>query len=414
MEFTQVVENRYSCKNFSGRKVEAEKLQVILEAGRVAPTAKNLQEQRVYVVQSEEGLKKIDAVTPCRYGAPTCLVVAFDKNHVFTYPGEKRDSGVEDASIVATHMMLAAANAGVDSCWLNFFDPDKAMIAFKMGGMEYTWPTVIAGVVVTFFVALVVIGGIKRIAKVSEIIVPFMAILYVVCAVILIVCNITKVPGAIVLVVKSAFCPKAVFGGAVGITVKAAMQKGIARGIFSNESGIGSAPIAAAAARTKEPVRQGLVCMTGTFFDTIIICTMTGLSIVLTGAYQPAMDKSLVGVAITTEAFSRGLPFSNNLCAFLLMISLVFFAFTTILGWDYYSEKCLQYLVGNKKAILLTFRILYIAAVFIGPYLQVSFVWTLADIVNALMAFPNLVALFALSGVVASETKAYIAKIESK
>jgi nitroreductase len=125
MEFTQVVENRYSCKNFSGRKVEAEKLQVILEAGRVAPTAKNLQEQRVYVVQSEEGLKKIDAVTPCRYGAPTCLVVAFDKNHVFTYPGEKRDSGVEDVSIVATHMMLAAANAGVDSCWLNFFDPDE-------------------------------------------------------------------------------------------------------------------------------------------------------------------------------------------------------------------------------------------------------------------------------------------------
>lgn len=115
MEFTQVVESRYSCKNFSGRKVEAEKLQVILEAGRVAPTAKNLQEQRVYVVQSEEGLKKIDAVTPCRYGAPTCLVVAFDKNRVFTYPGEKRDSGVEDASIVATHMMLAAANAGVDS-----------------------------------------------------------------------------------------------------------------------------------------------------------------------------------------------------------------------------------------------------------------------------------------------------------
>lgn len=126
MEFTQVVKNRYSCKNFSGRKVEAEKLQAILEAGRVAPTAKNLQEQRVYVVQSEEGLKKIDAVTPCRYGAPACLVVAFDKNHVFTYPGEKRDSGVEDASIVATHMMLAAANAGVDSCWLNFFDPDKA------------------------------------------------------------------------------------------------------------------------------------------------------------------------------------------------------------------------------------------------------------------------------------------------
>lgn len=303
---------------------------------------------------------------------------------------------------------------GITSAVTNFFDPEKTMIAFKMGGMEYTWPTVIAGVIVTFFVSLVVIGGIKRIAKVSEVIVPFMAVLYVVCAVVLIVCNITKVPAAIVLVVKSAFCPKAALGGAIGITVRAAMQKGIARGIFSNESGIGSAPIAAAAAKTKEPVRQGLVCMTGTFFDTIIICTMTGLAIVLTGAYQSAMDGSLVGVAITTEAFSRGLPFSNNVCAFLLMISLVFFAFTTILGWDYYSEKCLQYLVGNKKLILMTFRVLYIAAVFVGPYLQVSFVWTLADIVNALMAFPNLVALFALSGVVASETKAYIAKIESK
>ena len=178
MEFTQVVENRYSCKNFSGRKVEAEKLQVILEAGRVAPTAKNLQEQRVYVVQSEEGLKKIDAVTPCRYGAPTCLVVAFDKNHVFTYPGEKRDSGVEDASIVATHMMLAAANAGVDSCWLNFFDPDKTILVTLPIVGEQSLVTVIASVLVTLCVAAVLIGGIKRIANVSQVIVPFMAVIY--------------------------------------------------------------------------------------------------------------------------------------------------------------------------------------------------------------------------------------------
>ena len=125
-EVTQLIAQRYSCKNFGTGKVDAAALHTILEAGRLAPTAKNTQEQRIYGVQSEEGLKEIDAVTPCRYGAPTCLVVAFDKNHVFTYPGEKRDSGVEDASIVATHMMLAAANAGVDSCWLNFFDPDKA------------------------------------------------------------------------------------------------------------------------------------------------------------------------------------------------------------------------------------------------------------------------------------------------
>ncbi len=125
MEFTKVIAERYSCKNFGEGKVDAAKLNAILEAGRLAPTAKNFQEQHIYVVQSEEGLKKIDAVTPCRYGAPTCLVVAFDKNNVFTYPGEKRDSGVEDATIVATHMILAAANEGVDSCWINFFDPEK-------------------------------------------------------------------------------------------------------------------------------------------------------------------------------------------------------------------------------------------------------------------------------------------------
>lgn len=302
---------------------------------------------------------------------------------------------------------------GITAAVQNFFDPDRAMIAFKLGDMSYAWPTVISGIIVSFFAALVIIGGIKRIAKVSEIIVPFMAVLYFLCGITLIVINITAVPHAIALVVKSAFCPKAVFGAALGITIRSAMKSGIARGIFSNESGIGSAPIAAAAAKTKEPVRQGLVCMTGTFFDTIIICTITGLAIVLTGSYEQAMDGTLEGVAITTRAFTVGLPFSNSVCAFLLMICLVFFAFTTILGWDYYSEKCLQYLVGNKKPAILTYRVLYILAVFMGPYLNVSFVWTLADIVNALMAFPNLIALFSLSGVVAAETKAYIQKIKN-
>ncbi len=132
MEFTEVVKNRYSCKKYSDRPVAPEALAEILEAGRLAPTAKNLQEQRIYVVQSPEGLAKIDSVTPCRYGAPTCLVVAFDKNHVFTYPGEKRNSGIEDATIVATHLVLAAANAGVDSCWINFFDPDKLAAALGL------------------------------------------------------------------------------------------------------------------------------------------------------------------------------------------------------------------------------------------------------------------------------------------
>ena len=303
---------------------------------------------------------------------------------------------------------------GITSAVQNFFDPEVAHVAFRIGGMSYSWAVVIAGLVVTLFVALVVIGGIQRISKVSEIIVPFMAILYVACALILIFCNITKVPDAIVLVCKSAFSPKAALGGTIGITMKAAMQKGIARGIFSNEAGLGSAPIAAAAARTKEPVRQGLVCMTGTFFDTIIICTMTGLSIVLTGAYDLAMSKELVGAEVTTYAFEQGLPFANHVCAFLLMISLAFFAFTTILGWNYYSERCLQYLVGKHDWVIKTYKFIYIAAVFIGPYLTVSCVWTFADIFNGLMALPNLIALFALSGVVASETKRFLDKHELK
>ncbi len=302
---------------------------------------------------------------------------------------------------------------GIASAVQGFFDPDKTMVAFSIGDINYLWPAIIAGAVVTFFVALVVIGGIKRIAKVSEIVVPFMAVLYFICGIILLACNFSAIPGAVKLIIKSAFCPQAALGGAIGITIKMAMQKGIARGIFSNESGIGSAPIAAAAAKTKEPVRQGLVCMTGTFFDTIVVCTITGLAIVLTGSHIPAMDGTLEGVEITTRAFEVGLPFSNEICSFLLMISLVFFAFTTILGWDYYSEKCLQYLVGEKKSVILTYRILYILAVFAGPYLKIDFVWTLADIVNALMAFPNLIALFALNGVVAAETKAYIAKIKN-
>ena len=302
---------------------------------------------------------------------------------------------------------------GITSAVQNFFDPESRSIAFAIGANSYTWATVIAGLAVTVCVALVLIGGLKRIAKVSEIVVPFMAILYVACCIILICCNIKAVPAAVALICKSAFNPQAVFGGAVGITMKVAMQKGVARGIFSNEAGLGSAPIAAAAARTKEPVRQGLVCMTGTFFDTIVICTMTGLIVVLTGAYQPAMDGTLEGAAVTIEAFSRGLPFTHSVCAFLLMVCLVFFAFTTILGWDYYSERCLQYLVGDKKAALMTYKILYILAVFVGPYLTVSFVWTLADIFNGLMAFPNLVALLVLSGVVAKETKDYLTRLKT-
>ncbi|MBQ9063612.1 MAG: alanine:cation symporter family protein [Eubacterium sp.] len=292
---------------------------------------------------------------------------------------------------------------GISSAIKNFFDPDTLHAVTLPGLGTYSIAVVISSLVLTLFVALVLIGGLKRIAGVSQIVVPFMAVIYVLSVVILILCNLKALPGAVVTIVTGAFNPRAVTGGVVGSMI-VAMQKGVARGIFSNEAGLGSAPIAAAAAQTHEPVRQGLVSMTGTFIDTIVICTMTGLSIVMTGAWQV---EGLEGVQVTTYAFQHGLPFSNQVCSFILMICLVFFAFTTILGWDYYSERCLEYLSGGKKRSVMVFRWLYIIAVFMGPYMTVSEVWTIADIFNGLMAIPNMIALFALSGVVAHETKAF-------
>ena len=287
----------------------------------------------------------------------------------------------------------------------NFFDPDMAHTVSLFGG-NYSWATVVAGVILTLCVGLVVLGGIQRIAKVSEVIVPFMAVLYVGLAVIIIIANITAVPAALASIVKSAFTGSALAGGAVG-SVFVAMQKGVARGIFSNESGLGSAPIAAAAARTKEPVRPGLVSMTGTFIDTIVICTMTGLSIVIAGSW---LNPELEGVAITMDAFQKGLPFPSFVATFSLMLCLVFFAFTTILGWNYYGERCVEYLFNRNKGVVMGYRILYILAVFIGPYMTVKAVWNIADIFNALMAFPNLIALLALNGVIVKETRDFHAK----
>lgn len=292
---------------------------------------------------------------------------------------------------------------GIASAVMNFFDPNKAYTVTIPGIGTYSWTVVIASLILAVCVALVVIGGIQRIANVAQVIVPFMAIIYILFCLILIIGNITKIPEAIVIIVKAAFNPKAITGGVVGSMI-VAMQKGVARGIFSNEAGLGSAPIAAAAAQTKEPVRQGLVSMTGTFIDTIVICTMTGLSIVVTGAWQV---EGLEGVQVTTYAFENGLPFPARVSAFILMLCLIFFAFTTILGWDYYSERCLEYLSGGKMGVVKGYRWLYILAVFIGPYMTVSAVWTIADIFNGLMALPNMIALFALSGVVVKETRAF-------
>lgn len=292
---------------------------------------------------------------------------------------------------------------GIASATLSFFDPNKEN-TMKILGAEYSIVTVITAIILAIFVGLVVIGGLQRIAKVSQVIVPFMAIIYIVSVLVLIVANIEKLPGALATIVEYAFGAKAAAGGvlaAIGIS----MQKGIARGIFSNEAGLGSAPIAAAAAKTKEPVRQGLVTMTGTFIDTIIVCTLTGLSIVMMGSYQV---KGIEGVQVTTDAFQKGLHFlPGEVSAFILMICLVFFAFTTILGWDYYGERCLEYLTNRNKNAVKVYRWLYILAVFIGPYMTVTAVWTIADIFNGLMAIPNIIALFALSGIVAKETREY-------
>lgn len=295
---------------------------------------------------------------------------------------------------------------GITSAVQNFFDPDGVHTVHLFGmssfGADYSIAVIIAGLIITVCVALVIIGGLKRISKVAEVIVPFMAILYVVVALIILICNITKIPGAIVEIVQGAFGIRAAAGGALG-AMMIAMQKGIARGIFSNEAGLGSAPIAAAAAQVEEPARQGLISMMGTVIDTLVICTMTGLCIVITGAW----DMGLEGVTVTDKAFQMGLPLPNQLCSFILMICLVFFAFTTILGWDYYSERCLEYLCGGRLKVVKVYRWIYILAIFIGPYMTVSAVWTIADIFNGLMAIPNLIALVALSGVVVAETKVY-------
>lgn len=297
---------------------------------------------------------------------------------------------------------------GIAGAVNNFFDANNSWTV-SIFGRDYSWTVVIAAIVVTFFVALVIIGGIKRISSVAQVIVPFMAITYVILAVLIIGFNITKVPGAFATIVKSAFGVRAAAGGALG-AMMVAMQNGIARGIFSNEAGLGSAPIAAAAAHTDEPAKQGLISMLGTFIDTIIICTMTGLAIVITGAW----DMGLQGVAVTTKAFQTGLPFPGEVASFLLMICLIFFAFTTILGWDYYSEKCLEYLTGGRMGIVKAYRWVYIACVFFGPFMTISAVWTIADIFNGLMAIPNLIALLALNGVVVMETKKYLDKINKK
>ena len=256
----------------------------------------------------------------------------------------------------------------------------------------------ITALVLSVFVAIAVFGGLKSISKVSTAVVPFMAIIYILGTLTVIFFNIGEIPSTIALILTSAFSPVAAVGGFAGATIRTAIQNGVARGVFSNESGLGSAPIAAAAAKTNEPVEQGLISMTGTFIDTLIICTLTGLTILVTGVWSGELN----GVALTQSAFS--IVFSD-FGSIVLTIFLVLFAFTTILGWNYYGERCFEFLFGVRFIWL--YRVVFVVMVLLGGFIELDMVWIIADIVNALMALPNLIALLVLSPVVIAETKKY-------
>ena len=269
-----------------------------------------------------------------------------------------------------------------------------------MSSIEVTFGVqpIITDAVLTILVAVIILGGLQSIAKAAEKIVPGMAVLYIVAVIALLVVYADRVPGAVALIIHDAFNPTAAVGGFLGATVMTTIRSGIARGIFSNESGLGSAPIVAAAAKTKWPAEQGLISMTGTFIDTIIICTLTGLTLVVTGVWKGDLN----GAALTNAAFAQAYPAFGS---YLLCVCLALFAFTTILGWNYYGERCMTYLAGTKA--ILPYRIVFILLIASAAFLKLEVIWTLADIVNGLMAIPNLIALIGLSGVVVAETRRF-------
>lgn len=266
-------------------------------------------------------------------------------------------------------------------------------------------PVYYTAAVVTVLVALITIGGLQSIAKASSAIIPFMAFVYVAICLIVLIINVEQIPAAIALVLESAFTGHAAAGGFAGSTIMMAMQAGMARGMFSNESGLGSAPIVAAAAKTKWPAEQGLISMTGTFIDTLIICMMTGLTIILTGVWTGP----LAGAAMTSSVYAL---YFGDLGTQVLTFCLVLFAFTTTLGWNYYGERCCYYLFGAKAIKL--YRLIFIVMVASTVFLKLDEIWVLADIVNGLMAIPNLIALLGLSGVIVYETKKYFKHLEEK
>jgi AGCS family alanine or glycine:cation symporter len=258
-------------------------------------------------------------------------------------------------------------------------------------------PTVASGLVMAFLVALVLLGGIKRIAQVAGKLVPLMTVIYLVSTLLILLMNLPEIPAALVFIVDSAFNGTAATGGFAGATVMLALRMGVSRGIFSNESGLGSAPIAHAAAATNSPVRQGTIAMLGTFIDTLIICTMTGLVLIVTDVW----NSDLQGAAMTLQVFDSSLPFGGDI----LSLCIALFAFTTMLGWSYYGERCAQFLLGPK--VVLPFRVLWVVGIFLGTQMSLGLVWKMSDALNGMMAIPNLIALLLLSPVVFKLTRQY-------
>lgn len=258
------------------------------------------------------------------------------------------------------------------------------------------WAT---GIILAAFTAMVILGGIKSIGKVTQVLVPFMILIYITGALIILFLNVAAIPKIFALIFRYAFTPSAAIGGFLGAAVMQTIREGVSRGIFSNESGLGSAPIAAAAARTPDPVKQALVSMTQTFIDTIIVCTMTGLVLLLSGLWTSGPT----GAELTTLSYNKLLP--GSIGQLIVSLSLVFFAYSTILGWSYYGEKSIEYLF-TKKAVK-PYRIIFVIFVAVGAVLKLEIVWMLADIMNGLMALPNLIGLLGLSAVIVSETNKY-------
>lgn len=273
----------------------------------------------------------------------------------------------------------------------------------KVLAQNYSIPTHYSGIVMAVLVGMVLLGGIKRIGAVAGKLVPLMTIVYVISTVFILASYYEAIPSAIALIMDSAFNGMAATGGFAGAAMIAGLRAGVARGIFSNESGLGSAPIAHAAAETNSPVRQGTIAMLGTFIDTIIICTMTGLILVASGAW----NGDLVGANMTRSVFTSTLPFGDTI----FTLSLVLFAFTTMLGWSYYGERCAEFLFGPK--VITPYRILWVVGIYVGTQMQGGIVWKLADILNGMMAFPNLIAVLFLSPVVFKLTREYFAEEEN-